>query len=186
VRLLVRHSSLFRRPLSFPVIMGICASCLGMRQGSDLSEEDENSRLLFDDAHANHYGSFGDQNTGIVQADPQEVQRENEALQKVVAQTSNHLVDIFAMVPQSVAPVSTAAFPAQDARSLRYQHVLRNMSIKERQYGTNQAPIESIPNASDGWISEEEDVEESKGSRAVESSSVGPLLGGFADAEFVE
>jgi len=43
--------------------------------------------LLFDDAHGNHYGSFGDQNA-VVQADPQEAQRETEALQKVVMQTS--------------------------------------------------------------------------------------------------
>jgi hypothetical protein len=52
--------------------------------------QDENSRLLFDDTHANHYGSFGDQGAGTIQADPQEVQRETEALQKVVAQTSKY------------------------------------------------------------------------------------------------
>lgn len=52
-----------------------------------LRHQDEQSRLL-EDSHANHYGSFGDQPTGVVQADPQEVQRENEALLKVVNQTS--------------------------------------------------------------------------------------------------
>jgi hypothetical protein len=52
--------------------------------------QDENSRLLFDDAHANHYGSFGEQSAGIIQADPLEVQRETEALQKVVTQTSKY------------------------------------------------------------------------------------------------
>jgi len=55
-----------------------------------MHRQDEQQRLLFDDPHANHYGSFGDQNTGLVQADPQEVQREIEALQKVVAQTSKY------------------------------------------------------------------------------------------------
>jgi hypothetical protein len=50
--------------------------------------QDEHSRLLFDDPHGNHYGSFGEQSAGIVQADPQEVQRETEALQKVVNHTS--------------------------------------------------------------------------------------------------
>lgn len=35
-----------------------------------------------------HYGGFGDQIPGTLQADPQDVQREAEALQKVVAQTS--------------------------------------------------------------------------------------------------
>ena len=52
--------------------------------------QDESSRLLFDDPHGNHYGSFGDQGAGIIQADPQEVQRETEALQKVVTQTSKY------------------------------------------------------------------------------------------------
>ena len=88
--------------------MGACSSCLGRDQSRDLSDEascmrqftsdeseltrawdyDEQSRLLFDDPHGNHYGSFGEQNAGIVQADPQEVQRETEALQKVVTLTS--------------------------------------------------------------------------------------------------
>lgn len=56
--------------------------------------QDENSRLLFDDPHANHYGSFGDQGAGTMQADPQEVQRETEALQKVVAQTSKYAYSV--------------------------------------------------------------------------------------------
>lgn len=60
-----------------------------------IPHQDENSRLLFDDAHANQYGSFGDQNTGIVQADPQELQRENEALQKIVAQTSKYVERVY-------------------------------------------------------------------------------------------
>lgn len=52
--------------------------------------QDESSRLLFDDPHGHHYGSFADQHAGTTQADPQEVQRETEALQKVVAQTSKY------------------------------------------------------------------------------------------------
>jgi len=166
--------------------MGNCASCLGLNKDRDLSEEDENARLLFDDPHTNQYGSFGDQNTGIIQADPQELQRENEALQKVVSQTSNHLVDIFAMVPQNGLPVPTTAFSAKDTRILRYQDVLAKMSSKGLSARTNQASTESIPNNSDGWISEEDDAEEAKGITTVKSESVGPLLGGFADAETVE
>jgi len=52
------------------------------------SQQDDSSRLLFEDGHANNYDSFGNQNPGLMQADPEEVQRENEALQKVVIQTS--------------------------------------------------------------------------------------------------
>lgn len=53
--------------------------------------QEENSRLLFDDVHPNQYGSFGDQNVGVIQADPQEVQRETEALQKVVTHISKYV-----------------------------------------------------------------------------------------------
>jgi len=166
--------------------MGICSSCLGFNKDRDLSDDDENSRLLFDDPHANHYGSFGDQNTGIIPADPQELQRENEALQKVVAQTSNHLVDIFAMVPQTVPSVPTTVFPAQDARLLRYQDVLAKMSTKGLSSKTTHASTESIPNTSDGWISDEDELGEGLGRTSVKSENVGPLLGGFADAETVE
>jgi len=123
---------------------------------------------------------------GIIQADPQELQRENEALQKVVAQTSNHLVDIFAMVPQSASSVPTAAFPAQDARLLRYQDVLTKMSAKGLSNKSDLLSTESTPNISDGWISEEDELEEAKGRTPVKSDNVGPLLGGFADAETVE
>lgn len=165
--------------------MGICSSCLGLNRGRDLASEDENSRLLFDDAHAHHYGSFGEQGACIIQADPQEVQRETEALQKVVAQTSNHLVDIFAMVPQSVPPAPNTVFSAQDARLLRYQDVLAKMPTNDQSKALPPA-AESTPNISDGWISEEEGAGEPKSDEPVKSDNVGPLLGGFADAETLE
>jgi len=104
-------------------------------------------------------------------------------LQKVVTQTSNHLVDIFAMVPQNVLPTTTTTFPAQDARLLRYQDVLAKMSAHDESGKTKQLPAENTLNISDGWISENDDIEEIKGSRAVKLEDVGPLLGGFADAE---
>jgi Late endosomal/lysosomal adaptor and MAPK and MTOR activator len=50
--------------------------------------QDTDSRLLFDDPNTINYGSFGDHNAAALQADPQDVQREAEALQKIVAQTS--------------------------------------------------------------------------------------------------
>jgi hypothetical protein len=165
--------------------MGACSSCLGRDQNRDLSDEDEQSRLLFDDPHGNHYGSFGDQITGLVQADPQEVQRETEALQKVVMQTSNHLVDIFAMVPQAVPPPSSTVFPAQDARLLHYQDVLAKMSTNDLSTKPNQFLTDNIPNAPDGWASEDDDLEEMKTYKPIKSEGIGPLLGGFADADSV-
>jgi len=166
--------------------MGICSSCLGFNRDRLLSDNDENSRLLFDDPHTNQYGSFGDQNTGVIQADPQELQRENEALQKVVAQTSNHLVDIFAMVPQSVPPPPTSTFPVHDARLSRYQDVLAKLSTKGLAKTTNQQLNDGASNPSDGWLSDDDNVDDFRGIHAIKSETTGPLLGGFADAESVD
>lgn len=164
--------------------MGICSSCLGQNRDRDLSDEDEQSRLLFDDPHANHYGSFGDHNAGIPQADPQEVQRETEALLTIVTQTSNHLVDIFALVPQNPPPPASAAvFPAHDARLLRYQDVLAKMSASRPSSKSNQYPSDTTLDVSDGWITDEDDLEEIKSCTPIKSQGIGPLLGRFADAE---
>jgi len=88
--------------------MGNCSSCLGRRRRDSYDEvsrvvafahcprsltkgslalQDDESRLLFDDANGLHYGSFGEQQVNG-QEDPQETQREIEALQRVVARTS--------------------------------------------------------------------------------------------------
>jgi len=165
--------------------MGVCSSCIGHDRDRDLSDEDEQSRLLFDDPHTNHYGSFADNNAGAIQADPQEVQRETEALQKVVMQTSNHLVDIFAMVPQNnVQPsATTSPFPVQDARLLRYQDVLAKISTPDTATKPNQYVAENTPAPSEGWMSDEDDLEEMQSHKPIKSDGVGPLLGGFADAE---
>lgn len=52
--------------------------------------QNEDWRLLPDDPNSVHYGSFNDQNMNV-QEDPLEVQRENEALQRVVARTSEYV-----------------------------------------------------------------------------------------------
>ncbi|PBP18058.1 hypothetical protein BUE80_DR011064 [Diplocarpon rosae] len=171
--------------------MGACSSCLGRDRGYEFSDEDEQSRLLFDDPHANHYGSFGDHHPGVTQADPQEVQRETEALQKVVTMTSNHLVDVFALVPQNAYPATastsaTTGFPAQDARLVRYQEVLAKISASDAPSKPNQFPTDPTLIASNGWMSEDDEVDEVKGHTPVKSEGIGPLLGGFADADSVK
>ncbi|TEY43466.1 hypothetical protein BOTCAL_0370g00160 [Botryotinia calthae] len=164
--------------------MGNCSSCLGLERNQDSSDEGEDQRLLFEnDAHSHHYGSFGNQDSNAIQADPQEVQRETEALQKVVAQTSNHLVDIFAMVPQNVPRAPVTMYNGQDARLLRYQEVLAKIPSQDGSSNTKQTPVEGTHPISDGWASDDEDVEEMKKYKPVKSEDVGPLLGGFADAE---
>jgi len=47
----------------------------------------------------------------------------------------------------------------------------------------NQFAAESTLNVSDGWMLEEDDVEGMESHTAVKSEDIGPLLGGFADAE---
>ena len=85
------------------------------------------------------------------------------------------------MVPQSAPPAPNTIFPAYDARLLRYQDVLAKMSANDQLKGPL-LPCESTPNIPDGWISEEEGLEEPKdGYKRVRSENVGPLLGGFAD-----
>jgi hypothetical protein len=90
------------------------------------------------------------------------------------------------MVPQTAPPVPNTVFPAQDARLLKYQDVLAKMSTKGLSNETNQSSIDATPNISDGWISDEDEVEEAKGLGTIKSEDVGPLLGGFADAQSTE
>lgn len=90
------------------------------------------------------------------------------------------------MIPQNVQPHPTTTFPAQDARLLRYQDVLAKMSAKQLGDTTNHLPIESTSNISDGWLSDEDDAEDVKGAQPVKSENLGPLLGGFSDAEAMD
>jgi hypothetical protein len=80
------------------------------------------------------------------------------------------------MVPQAVPPPSSTVFPAQDARLLHYQDVLAKMSAKEASTKPNQFPADNTQEASDGWLSDEDEVEEMKTYTPVKSEGVGPLL----------
>lgn len=86
------------------------------------------------------------------------------------------------MVPQNGPPAASSLFPAQDAKLLRYQDVLAKMSTHDQSIPT-QVSADNTPNVSDGWLSEEDEVEEMKRTTPVKSDGIGPLLGGFADAE---
>ena len=90
------------------------------------------------------------------------------------------------MIPQSVPPTPNPVFPAQDARLLRYQDVLAKMSTNDQSKALLPFAAENMPNISDGWVSEDEGAGEPKSDELVKSDNVGPLLGGFADAETME
>ncbi|ELR07201.1 hypothetical protein VC83_01334 [Pseudogymnoascus destructans] len=159
--------------------MGICSSCLGRDHGS---EEDDTSRLIFDDPLANNYGSFTDQNVVTTQADPLDVQRESEALQKIVAETSNHLVDIFAMAPQSQQRPAATTYASQPARFVTYKDLPGKPPMDEPYVDTSRPPTADGKQDAD-WLSDDEDDEISGKSPGITKPDVGPLLGGFADME---
>ncbi|RYP71188.1 hypothetical protein DL771_004988 [Monosporascus sp. 5C6A] len=171
--------------------MGVCASCIGRRR-SDSLDEDDVSRLLFDDANNMQYGSFGEHNVNS-QADPLESQREVEALQRVVARTSKYihthllivfgsagliascsnLVDIFEIAPQESQRTHPSIFSSQDARLARYQNILSKLSSPED--GLDSEVVE--------WIPGEDEISDWHGKNpSVKEVSGEPLVGTFADA----
>ncbi|WZH41482.1 uncharacterized protein QYS62_002429 [Fusarium acuminatum] len=174
--------------------MGACASCLGRGDGNNYDEEEEN-RLLYDDANGMQYGSFGDQAING-ENDTLESQRENEALQRVIAKTSEYvskdqgfwrmltqdsnMVDIFDIAPQeNVARGTTTpfAYAGQGARLARYQHLVSKLSSQGDSNPVNGVKVD--------WLPEDETIEMRKnGPASIKTleSDEGPLVGTFADA----
>ncbi|KAL6853193.1 hypothetical protein J3F83DRAFT_512582 [Trichoderma novae-zelandiae] len=158
--------------------MGLCQSCLGRRQ-KDVYDETEENRLLYDDGNGMQYGSFGD---GALngEGDNAEAQRENEALQRVVAKTSNNMVDIFEIAPQdSTGRKSTTtlfAYAGQGARVARYHHLVSKLSSQE------DSPPAGIKV---DWLADE-DASETHGNRPASLRTLeeddAALVGTFADA----
>ncbi|KAH8164950.1 hypothetical protein CIB48_g3293 [Xylaria polymorpha] len=174
--------------------MGICASCLGRRR-SDSIDEDDVSRLLFDDPNNLQYGSFADHNLNA-QGDPLESQREVEALQRVVARTSKYatrisrdlvepstnsppsnLVDVFEITPQESQRTPPTLFPGQDARLARYQSILSKLSSDD-----GAATADSAQGAVAWLVSEEDNADGVEHNITIKEGSAGPLVGTFADA----
>ncbi|OTA98656.1 hypothetical protein M426DRAFT_325822 [Hypoxylon sp. CI-4A] len=154
--------------------MGICASCLGRRR-RDSYDEDDVSRLLFDDPNNLQYGSFSEHNLNS-QADPLESQREVEALQRVVARTSNNLVDVFEITPQESQRTQPALYTGQEARLARYQNILATLSPEGESTSADGRPGTSE------WLVSEDDTVELQGKPAsIKDGGGGPLVGTFAD-----
>ncbi|KAK3693221.1 late endosomal/lysosomal adaptor and MAPK and MTOR activator-domain-containing protein [Podospora appendiculata] len=155
--------------------MGNCFSCFGgERRRDDIDEEDE-AQHLFDDPSNLHYGSF-DQQHMMGQEDPQEVQREIEALQRVVARTSDNMVDIYDIVPQDKAAQAAPApyaHAGQEARMARYQTLLSKLSSHE--------DLASVARVD--WGTPEDDTIEMQHSAApIKPEGGEALVGNFADA----
>lgn len=77
--------------------MGVCASCLGGGQPRDPVEQDEveSGPLLFSVPNGMHYGSFAEPQMMAPPSDPSRSQSETEALQRVVARTSDGMADVY-------------------------------------------------------------------------------------------
>lgn len=164
--------------------MGACSSCLGRGKPKDVFDEDEESRLLFDDPNGLHYGSFGDQAMNG-QEDPVEVQRENEALQRVVAKTSDNMVDIFDIAPQNNISRPTPApfaYAGQEARIARYQNLLSRLASKDDSPVRGQGQGQMPPGIQVDWLPEDEPVEMQGNAPSIKSETDEPLVGTFADA----
>ncbi|KAI0973426.1 late endosomal/lysosomal adaptor and MAPK and MTOR activator-domain-containing protein [Xylaria arbuscula] len=153
--------------------MGICASCLGRRR-NDSVDEDDISRLLFDDPNHMQYGSFADHSS---QVDPLESQREAEALRRIVARTSDNLVDVFEITPQESQRTHPALFSEQDTRLTRYQNILSRLSSDEGTAAAdgNQGSVEWLLNEEDNTDLPEQHI-------TIKEGTSGPLVGTFADA----
>lgn len=149
------------------------------RREKDAFDEDEENRLLYDDANGMQYGSFGDQNIAS-ENDTLEVQRESEALQRVVAKTSNNMVDIFEIAPQDSTPKGTStpfAYAGQGARLARYQHLISKLNTPQSDSPPTGVKVD--------WIPEDDNIEmhrngQTSGVKTLDSDD--PLVGTFADA----
>lgn len=166
--------------------MGVCASCLGKNSNDDY-EEDDGSRLLNDDINNMHYGSFGQQQmTG--QEDPQETQREIEALQRVVARTSDNMVDIFEITPHDTQAVSKQyeLDGEEDPKMVRYQSLLLKLSEDAAQQPLS---LSSTASTKVDWVPWDDDnFEMHNGAIVVAPLKIEesqPLVGTFADAAAV-
>ncbi|KHN95891.1 uncharacterized protein MAM_06253 [Metarhizium album ARSEF 1941] len=159
--------------------MGACQSCLG-RRDNDNYEESEENRLLYDDGNGMGYGSFND--PAMTGDESLEAQREHEALQRVVARTSNNMVDVFEIGPQdSVAGGGTStpfAYTGQGARVARYQHLVSKLSTEEDP-AAHGIKID--------WLTDDEDSLDMRTNtttnvKLLDDGEAGPLVGTFADA----
>ncbi|KAJ6786404.1 hypothetical protein PWT90_03374 [Aphanocladium album] len=121
------------------------------------------------------YGSFAEAHGGD---DSVEAQRENEALQQVVAKTSSNMVDIFEIAPQQPNVGASAGFgyAGQGARVARYQHLVSKLSSDD---ADQPAGIKI------DWFTED-DAPDSQNERPMSLKTLdndeGALVGTFADA----
>ncbi|KAI9673023.1 MAG: hypothetical protein M1817_003187 [Caeruleum heppii] len=165
--------------------MGICSSCLGHSRRQGQTDTSETSRLLYDDPHQLQYGGInGGPVQGQLQIDPQDIQREEAALQKILAQTTESLVDVFALHPSTQDPsTSTAYSTAADLKIERYQRLLQQISMSDLTSPSAPPEPDSGGTQSDSAHATSDADVLPMSTHAIKHDQVGDLVGGFAELQ---
>ncbi|KZF21043.1 hypothetical protein L228DRAFT_165303 [Xylona heveae TC161] len=157
--------------------MGNCSSCLGLgRSGSD-AENPETSRLLYDDPYPPNYGGLNNGvPNGLSQADQQDIKREREALERVCLQTSDKLIDIFALQHQP------ADCDSAETKSDRYHRLIDK--VLASQGHNNLSMAKAGESEEQHWLvamaENPTTTTTTRGWRSVNGNEVGELLGTFS------
>ncbi|KAK4184649.1 hypothetical protein QBC35DRAFT_505429 [Podospora australis] len=169
--------------------MGICASCLGRRRLDDYdTPQNDEAQRLFGVSDEFQYGSFEqqqEQQQMVAQEDPAEEERDNQVINKLVERTSQHMVDIYDIVPnieptpgQASSPDSLYSAPVQAshayaAQDTRYHRLLSKLSSYD--------DLDTV--AKVDWGTQDDDpIEMQQGVVPIKLESGQALVGNFADA----
>ncbi|KAI5778131.1 hypothetical protein EDC01DRAFT_375389 [Geopyxis carbonaria] len=108
--------------------MGVCQSCIDNCLGNRGKESHERDRLLADTSNGNYgnYMHYPPSPTTAAAHDPQQQLHEREYLERLVAQTSENLIDIFAPPMLASAPTTMSITPTM--RGDWYRNLLERTS----------------------------------------------------------
>ncbi|KKA30402.1 hypothetical protein TD95_003977, partial [Thielaviopsis punctulata] len=87
----------------------------------------EEERPLFEEDVSDRYGSFNDEAI-IATEDGIESRQESEALQRVVARTTDNMVDVYEISDTTRPAPAPFAYSGQEARLARYQTLLSRIA----------------------------------------------------------
>lgn len=168
--------------------MGICASCLGRRRLDDYDNpQNDEAQRLFGDSDEFQYGSF-EQQQGQQQAaqeDPEEERRENDALTKVVERTSQHMVDIYDIVPSTVpAPIQASSPDSLDSARAQVPHAYAAQDTRYHRLLSKLSSSDALDTvAKVDWGTQDDDtIEMQQGVVPIKLEGGEDLVGNFADA----
>ncbi|KAI9787447.1 MAG: hypothetical protein M1816_007495 [Peltula sp. TS41687] len=108
---------------------------------------------------------------GVVQIDPQDTQREEAASQRILAETSEHLIDVLALqTPMTDSTISPGVDSTSNAKQERYQALLQQVLSAELTFKSRQNGINSSGDLPDEYVST---------LKTIRRDHVGPLVAGW-------